>query len=90
MKKISIVIMVILIIFSLSFVFSQQKDDLQTIKDALIFSTIQAQELQKQNNNLNQTIQRILDDLKKIKSVAQLDSLKNIYGIEDIKKKKEK
>ena len=57
-------------------------DDLQKVKDALVNSVIYAQELEKQNANLNALIKKVADDLKKVTKIEQLDSLKVVYGIE--------
>jgi hypothetical protein len=92
MKIIKNTIVTLILFTVVSFAQQQPPEDLQKVKDALVNSTIQIQELQKQNNNLTQTLQRVADDLKKIKTVVQLDSLKKVYGIveesKDEKKKK--
>jgi hypothetical protein len=82
MKRIKLLI--VFILFSLA-VFGQQekpKDDLQKVKDALVNSVIYCQELEKQNASLNNLVKRIADDLKKVTTMKQLDSLKVVYGIE--------
>jgi hypothetical protein len=90
MKIIKIIIATsILFISSCSLCPAQQADE-QKIKDALIISTIKIQELEKQNVELKSIIQRVSDDLKLVKTIVQLDSLKTVYGIvvDDPKKKK--
>jgi hypothetical protein len=79
----------ILFISSCTLCPAQQVDE-QKIKDALIISTIKIQELEKQNVELKSIIQRVSDDLKLVKTIVQLDSLKTVYGIvvNDPKKKK--
>jgi len=59
----------------------EQTEDLQKVKDALVNSTLYVQELQKQNNELNIILQRVANDLKNVKTIMQLDSLKKAYGI---------
>ena len=77
-----------LILFS-TVSFAQQKpDELQTVKDALVTSTIQTQELIKKNQEQANMLQRVADDLVKIKTIEQLDSLKQVYGIIPEPKKK--
>jgi hypothetical protein len=63
-----------------------QKEDLQKVKDALVNSVIYCQELEKQNANLQSIIKRVAEDLKKVNTIEQLDSLKVAYGIEEKKK----
>jgi hypothetical protein len=84
MKRILIVLLVCLP-FTVS---AQNKDDLQKVKDALVNSVIYCQELEKQNANLNTMLKKVADDLKKVQTIEQLDSLKIVYGIEEKKKKK--
>jgi thiamine biosynthesis lipoprotein ApbE len=90
--KIAIAVLVVLVFtFALAFPQQQQPDELQRVKDALVISTIQVQDLAKKNQELSFTIQRIADDLRSVKTIEQLDSLKQIYGIPvepDSKKKK--
>jgi hypothetical protein len=82
MKK----IIVVLLIFAGGIVLAQDKtDDLQKVKDALVNQVIYTQDLEKQNANLTKTIQKVADDLKNIKTIEQLDSLKIVYGIKKIK-----
>ena len=84
MKRIKLI--VVLLIFTVAFVLSQQTpDDLQKVKDALINEVLYSQELEKQNANLNKTIQKIAEDLKNITTAEQLDSLKVVYGIQEKK-----
>jgi hypothetical protein len=56
--------------------------NLQKVKDALVNSVIYCQALEKQNDNLNALIKKVADDLKKVTTIEQLDSLKVVYGIE--------
>ena len=74
----------IVLLFLLPFLAGSQQntDDLQKVKDALVNSVIYCQELEKQNANLNATLQKVADDLRIIETIEQLDSLKIIYGIE--------
>jgi hypothetical protein len=83
MKKILIVglLLIALPLFS-----QDQNTDLQKVKDALVISVMHCQELERQNANLNATIKRVAEDLKKIQTVQQLDSLKVVYGIKSNKK----
>jgi hypothetical protein len=60
----------------------QKASDLQKVKDALVNSVIYCQALEKQNDNLNALIKKVADDLKKVTTIEQLDSLKVVYGIE--------
>jgi hypothetical protein len=60
-------------------------NDLQKVKDALVNQVLYTQELEKQNANLNATIQKVAEDLKKVETIEQLDSLKIVYGIKKIK-----
>lgn len=68
----------------------QKPDDLQKVKDALVNSVMYCQELEKQNANLNAIIKRVAEDLKKVKTIEQLDSLKVVYGIEQRKEPSKK
>jgi hypothetical protein len=55
--------------------------ELQKVKDALVISVIHCQDLEKQNEYLNSVIKKVAEDLKLIKTIQQLDSLKIVYGI---------
>jgi len=78
MKK----IIVLLAILS-SFCFSQKlSDDPQQVKDALLESTLIQQKQSEQIEQLMTTLSRIADDLKKIETKAQLDSLKQVYKLD--------
>jgi hypothetical protein len=84
---------IVAVFFMVAFVQAQQKpDDLQKVKDALVLNVLYSQDLEKQNIRLNTAIQKIGEDFKLIKTIAQLDSLKKVYGIveekEQIKKGK--
>jgi alcohol dehydrogenase class IV len=81
MKIIKNVIATLILFSVISFAQQQTSEDIQRIKDALIISTIQVQDLAKKNQELALTIQRIADDLKATKTIEQLDSLKQVYGI---------
>jgi hypothetical protein len=72
----------------LSSTFSQQKDDLTKVKDALVNYVLYSQEIDKQNIRLSNDLKRILEDIKNIKTIAQLDSLKGVYGILEEKDEK--
>jgi hypothetical protein len=78
--------LLIVFLFFVPFIASAQeqkpKDDLQKVKDALVNSVIYAQELEKQNNNLNNLLKKVAEDLKNCTTMKQLDSLKVVYGIE--------
>jgi hypothetical protein len=89
MKIIGKIVLALILISGLAFA-QQKPDDLQRVKDALVSQTLLVQDLEKQNLELKGIIQRVGDDLKLIKTVAQLDSLKTVYGIvvDDPKKKK--
>ena len=88
MKRIKILI--VLLFFSAILILAQDKpDDLQKVKDALVNSVLYSQALEKQNANLNATIQKIAEDLKNISTIKQLDSLKVVYGINTNKKEVE-
>jgi hypothetical protein len=80
MKRIKTLI--ILLIIANGIAFSQQKsDDLQKVKDALVNMVLYTQELEKQNANLTNTVNKIAKDLGNINTIEQLDSLKIAYGI---------
>jgi cell shape-determining protein MreC len=83
-------VIIILILFSAVSFAQQQSDDLQKVKDALVNQVLKTQDLEKQNANLNTTIQRVAEDLKKVKTIEQLDSLKTIWGIAEDKIKADK
>jgi len=78
--------LLIVFLFFVPFLASAQeqkpKDDLQKVKDALVNSVIYAQELEKQNTNLNNLLKKVAEDLKNCTTMKQLDSLKVVYGIE--------
>jgi hypothetical protein len=76
-------LLIVFLLFLPLVIRAQSKDDdLQKVKDALVNSVIYAQELEKQNANLNALIKKVADDLKKVTKIEQLDSLKVVYGIE--------
>lgn len=81
-------ILVIVFLVFLAFVSKAQQapDDLQKVKDALVNSVMYCQELEKQNANLNAIIKKVGEDLKKVTTIEQLDSLKVVYGIKEEKK----
>jgi alcohol dehydrogenase class IV len=81
MKIIKNVIATLILFSVICFAQQQTSEDIQRIKDALIISTIQVQDLAKKNQELALTIQRIADDLRATKTIEQLDSLKQVYGI---------
>jgi len=83
-KIIAIALACVFVLVSYEICFAQ---DEQKLKDALIISTIKIQELEKQNIELKSIIQRVSEDLKSIKTMAQLDSLKRVYGIAEINKR---
>ena len=85
MKKIQLLI-VFLVFLSLMAMAQQKPDDLQKVKDALVTSVIKCQELEKQNADLNAILKRVAEDLKKVKTIEQLDSLKVAYGIKEPEK----
>ena len=89
-------IAVLLILFT-GTAFAQQQlghpsDDLQKVKDVVVSQTVYVMALEKENIGLKNYLQRIADDLKAVKTLAQLDSLKKTYGIavEEPKKAEEK
>jgi len=86
MKRIQIIL--VCLVLTTCYAFSQQKppDDLQKVKDALVNSVIYCQELEKQNANLNAIIKKVAEDLEKVVTIEQLDSLKVVYGIKEPKK----
>jgi hypothetical protein len=84
MKRIKLLI-VLLVFLPLMASSEQDTDDLQKVKDALINSVMYCQQLEKQNANLNATIQKIAVDLKGVQTINQLDSLKIVYGIKKTK-----
>ena len=63
----------------------QKPDELLKVKDALVTSVIKCQELEKQNADLKDMLKRVGDDLRKIETIEQLDSLKVVYGIKEPK-----
>jgi thiamine biosynthesis lipoprotein ApbE len=74
----------IVLLFLIPFLGSSQQnpnDDLQKVKDALVNSVMYCQQLEKENANLNATIKKVAEDLKRIETIDQLDSLKIVYGI---------
>jgi len=83
MKRIQIIL--VCLVLTTCYAFSQQKppDDLQKVKDALVNSVIYCQELEKQNANLNAIIKKVAEDLEKVVTIEQLDSLKVVYGIKE-------
>jgi hypothetical protein len=88
MKKLRILI--VMLFLTTGTALTQQKpDDLQKVKDALINSVLYSQELEKQNANLNATIQKVAEDLRNVNTIEQLDSLKIVYGIKINKKNNE-
>jgi hypothetical protein len=87
MKIIAKIVLALILISGLAFA-QQKPDDLQRVKDALVSQTILVQDLEKQNLELKGIIQRVSDDLGKIKTISQLDSLKQVYGIVEEQKKK--
>jgi hydroxyethylthiazole kinase-like sugar kinase family protein len=75
--------LLIVILFCLPLMASsgQETDDMQKVKDALVNSVIYCQSLEKQVANMNATIQKVAEDLRKVETIEQLDSLKVVYGI---------
>jgi hypothetical protein len=85
MKKILTVFLLLITLISIG---QDKSDDLQKVKDALVNSVLYSQALEKQNANLNATINKIAEDLKNTNTIEQLDSLKIVYGIKSNKKKR--
>jgi hypothetical protein len=84
--KIFCVILLSLFAFS---VFAQEKpDDLQKVKDALVNQVLKTQELEKKNAEMANFLSKFGDELKAVKTIQQLDSLKILYGLTDPKAKK--
>jgi hypothetical protein len=83
--------LILLILCFSAFSFAQQQpDDLQKLKDALVNQLLYSQALEKENTNLRGQINQVAADLKKVKTMVQLDSLKVVYGIDESKKDSKK
>jgi hypothetical protein len=85
MKRITLLIVFIILVpvllSSQNFEEVPKDTELQKVKDALVISVIHCQDLEKQNEYLNSVIKKVAEDLKLIKTIQQLDSLKIVYGI---------
>jgi len=57
------------------------KDGLQVVKDGLVNCTLKAQALEQQLATQTADINKFVADIKLVKTIAQLDSLKKVYGI---------
>ena len=77
---------ILLSMLFLSFCYAQEKpDELQKVKDALVVQVIKTQDMEKQYANLTAYLNKVGEDLKAVKTIAQLDSLKSIYGLKESK-----
>lgn len=88
MKKLALI--ALLAMFALSLAAQAPvatNDDLQTAKTMLADYAIYCKKLETQNAQMIATINMVRADLPKIKTVAQLDSLKKAYGITEAKGK---
>jgi len=86
MRNIKIVLGIILILATTAV--AQQKDELQAVKDGLqvvkdglVNCTLKAQALEQQLATQTADINKFVADIKLVKTIAQLDSLKKVYGI---------
>ena len=59
----------------------QNCDNIDVVKDALVNYVIYSGNLEKSNSQMNQVLQRLAMDLRKVQTVAQLDSVCKVYGI---------
>lgn len=88
--KNQVVIIVLMLMFSTS-VFAQEKpDDLQKVKDALVIQVLKTQELEKKNGELTSFLTKLGEELKAVKTIQQLDSLKTFYGLAEKESKAKK
>ena len=72
-------------------VFAQEKpDDLQKVKDALVIQVLKTQELEKKNGELTSFLTKLGEELKAVKTIQQLDSLKTFYGLAEKESKAKK
>jgi hypothetical protein len=65
-----------------------KSDDLPTVQKNFMNYVIYAGELEKANANLMATLNRVVADLSKIETVAQLDSVRTAYQIPKAEKGK--
>ena len=79
-------IAVILVLFTCVSFAQQQPEDLQKVKEALVNQVLYTQALEKDNISLKAQLQQVGIELKAVKTMAQLDSLKIVWGIEPKKK----
>jgi len=85
--KFGIAILVILMIFFLISVFAQNRaDDPQKVKDAMVNYVLYSQDLEKANKQLTDLLNKFGADVKAVKTIAQLDSVKKVYGIAEPEK----
>lgn len=85
-KRLGIVMLFIGIIAAA--VFGQQNEsDPQTLHKLLVKKDVYIDNLEKALTQREATLERILTDLKKIKTMAQLDSIKIAYGLDKAKGK---
>jgi hypothetical protein len=82
MKRIILAVLVLV-----GFVFAQGLgSDPQKVKDAYVDCTLYAQQLAMENAALKATLEIVKNDLARIKTVDQLDSLRIAYKIEKLEK----
>lgn len=93
-KKLEITVQVVLFVLFIGMIFvnesivaQQNENDPQTLQKLLVKKDVYIDNLEKTATQQQQLIDRIANDLKKINTKAQLDSLKNVYGLDKPKGK---
>jgi|GEM_PF-3388793 len=81
MKRLIIMIVLIILVSMGAFAQDQQVTKEQQIKDVALDYVILSNDLQKQLNELKTLAGRFADDMAKIQTIAQHDSILAVYGI---------
>jgi len=82
MKRLVTMIVLVILVSVGAFAQDQQVTKEQQIKDSFVDYVLLANAQQKQIAELHEMTNKFIDDIKKVQTIAQLDSVCSVYGIQ--------